>query len=365
MAVIRYGGVIAGQEEIDAVTKVLQGQQWSAGKVTTEFENRFANYVGTQHAIAVNSGSSALLLALATLEPFKKVIIPALQFPTLYSACVWAKQESIIMDIHPDSLNLDADKLEAWLKEGNRADVVAFVHVAGNPAGIVKIAELCRTYDMILLEDCCEALGSTSQGQMAGSFGDFAAFSTHSAHHISTGEGGMLLTSDPQRAQHVRELRDWGRDIGKGYDKYQFIHTGFNLRPTDIGAALGLVQMDRLEDFNKSRRRNHAYLAEQFTRLGCKVPVAAAGDNPAWYTMPLLTGKRYTLEVALEDAQVETRRLLCGNLVRMPIANHKGYAERFPVAEDAWKNGLWVPVHPSVSEDDLKVIVDAAAVVFP
>jgi dTDP-4-amino-4,6-dideoxygalactose transaminase len=357
---IRYGGVIAGKEEIDAVTRVLQGQQWSAGPVTAEFEQRFADYVGTTYGVAVNSGSSALLLALAALEPYRRIVIPALQFPTLYSACVWAKHDSIVMDINADTLNLDPAKLEAWLAEGNRADVVAFVHVAGNPAGIGKIAELCKQYDMILLEDCCEAMGSLSHGKMAGSFGDMAAFSTHSAHHISTGEGGMLLTSNQTYAKKIRELRDWGRDTTKGYDKYMFISTGFNLRPTDIGSALGLVQMDRLDGFIQARRANHEYLSSRFTDLGCKVPVAYRGDVPAWYTMPLLTDKRHTLETAMEKADVETRRLLCGSLVRMPIAEHKGSPTRFPNAEYAWKNGLWLPVHPSVTQKDLDTIVDAA-----
>jgi perosamine synthetase len=363
---IRYGGVISGQEEIDAVTKVLQGQQWSAGPVTGQFENRFASYIGTGHGVATNSGSSALLLALASLEAYSKVVIPALQFPTLYSACVWARHESIIMDIDPETLNLNVDALEEWLNLGGRAEVVCFVHVAGNPAGITRVAELCKQYDMLLIEDCCEALGSTSGGQMAGSFGDYACFSTHNAHHIATGEGGMVLTKDLARAQKVRQLRDWGRDTSHGYDKYNFIFDGFNLRPTDISSALGLVQFDRLEDFNNRRIDNHAYLAEMFSRYAGAVefPDDLPGDTAAWYTFPLLTSKRDELEKAMENADVETRRLLCGNLVRMPIAAHKGSADRFPGAEKAWKQGLWLPVHPSVSKADLGVIANAALSVF-
>lgn len=362
---IRYGGVIAGQEEIDAVTEVLKGQQWSAGARTMQFENHFANYVGAGYGVATNSGSSALLLALASLDPFARVIIPALQFPTLYSACTWCRHESVIMDIDPGTLNLDADKLERWLADGNRADVVCFVHVAGNPAGIGKVAELCRTYDMVLLEDCCEALGSTHDGRMAGSFGDFAAFSTHNAHHIATGEGGMLLTRDLARSQKVRRLRDWGRDVSNGYDNYNFVDCGFNLRPTDIGSALGLVQFDRLPGFIEARYRNHVYLARRFSEFpGVSIPAAGPLDYAAWYTFPLLTERRDALEKAMTAAGVESRRLLCGNLVHMPIAAHKGEPSRFPGAERAWRQGLWLPVHPSVTREDLDVIVDAAAKVL-
>jgi dTDP-4-amino-4,6-dideoxygalactose transaminase len=360
---IRYGGVIAGQEEIDAVTEVLKGQQWSAGQVTERFERKFADYVGTDYAVATNSGSSALLLALAAcVEPYRRVVIPALQFPTLYSACVWSRHDSNVVDIDPHTLNLSPERLEQWLNEGNRADIVFFVHVAGNPAGVDRIAEICKRYDMLLFEDCCEALGSTLNGKQAGSFGDIAAFSTHSAHHISTGEGGMLLTSNQEFASRVRQYRDWGRDVSHGYDKYQFIHTGFNLRPTDIGSALGLVQMDRLDKFNQARRHNHDYLADMFTEygLGFDFPDKTPGTDPAWYTFPLLTNKRNTLEEAYREAGVETRRLLCGNLTRQPIASHKGVPERFTAAEDAWKRGMWIPVHPSVTQDDLDLMLEVA-----
>ena len=134
---IRYGGIIAGQEEIDAVTEVLRGQQWSAGKVTAGFEEAFAGYTGQPHAVMANSGTSALLLALSCLPPGSRVIMPALQFLTLWSAARWCQLEPVLLDIDPATLNLSVPALTSWLAAGNRADAVAFVHVAGNPAGIV------------------------------------------------------------------------------------------------------------------------------------------------------------------------------------------------------------------------------------
>jgi perosamine synthetase len=357
---IRYGGIIAGQGEIDAVTGVLRGQQWSAGHLATEFEAAFAGYVGQPHGVMTNSGTSALLLAMSCLPPGSRVVMPALQFLTLYSAAIWCRLEPVLLDIDPGTLNLSPDALRGWLDAGNAADAVAFVHVAGNPGGIGEIADLCRTHNMILIEDCCEALGSTSGGRQAGSFGDFAAFSTHSAHHISTGEGGMLLTFTGEDASRARQVRDWGRDMTQGYDGYTWLAAGLNLRPTDIAAALGLAQMERLPGFIAARKANARVLAGALEGLPCDVPAARYGDEPAWYCLPLLCGDRDDLIEAMTKAGVETRRLLCGNAARQPIAAGEGSPGSWPAADDAWRRGLWLPVHPLLTVDDLDVITAAA-----
>jgi dTDP-4-amino-4,6-dideoxygalactose transaminase len=357
---IRYGGIIAGQEEIDAVTGVLRGQQWSAGKLTAEFEAEFAGYVGQPHAVMANSGTSALLLAMSCLPPGSRVVMPALQFLTLYSAALWCRLEPVLLDIDPDTLNLSADALGDWLDAGNTADAVAFVHVAGNPGGIARISYMCTQRRMILIEDCCEALGSTSRGYQAGWFGDLAAFSTHSAHHISTGEGGMLLARTAEHAARARRVRDWGRDMTQGYDGYTWLDAGLNLRPTDIAAALGLAQMKRLDGFIAARRRNAAHLAGAMYGLPCQVPATRPEDAPAWYAQPLLCDDRDDLIAAMTKAGVETRRLLCGNVARQPVATGAGSPESWPVADDAYHRGLWLPVHPLLTRDDLDVITGTA-----
>ena len=357
---IRYGGIIAGQEEIDAVTEVLRGQQWSAGKLTAEFEAAFAAYVGQPHAVMANSGTSALLLAMSCLPPGSRVVMPALQFLTLYSAAKWCRLEPVLLDIDPDTLNLSPDALRDWLEAGNTAEAVAFVHVAGNPGGIAEIAQLCAGHGMDLIEDCCEALGSVSGGRQAGAFGSLAAYSTHSAHHISTGEGGMLLARSPQHAARARRVRDWGRDMTQGYDGYTWLDAGLNLRPTDIAAALGLAQMKRLDGFIAARKANARVLAGALDGLPCRIPQAAAGDDPAWYARPLLCDDRDGLIAAMTAAGVETRRLLCGNAARQPIAAGEGSPGSWPVADDAWRRGLWLPVHPLLTVDDLDVITAAA-----
>jgi CDP-6-deoxy-D-xylo-4-hexulose-3-dehydrase len=357
---IRYGGIIAGQEEIDAVTGVLRGQQWSAGKLTAEFEAEFASYVGQPHGVMCNSGTSALLLALSCLPPGSRVVMPALQFLTLYSAALWCRLEPVLLDIDPDTLNLSPDALGDWLDAGNTADAVAFVHVAGNPAGIARIKYMCTQRRMILIEDCCEALGSTSKGYQAGWFGDLAAFSTHSAHHIAPGEGGMLLARNPEHAARARRIRDWGRDMTQGYDGYTWLDAGLNLRPTDIAAALGLAQMKRLGGFIKARRANAQHIAEGLTGLPCEVPAARHGDEPAWYCRPVLTDDRDDFIKAMTAAGVETRRLLCGNVARQPVASGAGSPDAWPAADDAYHRGLWLPVHPLLTPDDLDVITGTA-----
>jgi perosamine synthetase len=357
---IRYGGIIAGQEEIDAVTGVLRGQQWSAGDLTRQFEAAFAVYAGQPYGVMANSGTSALLLAMSCLPPGSRVIMPALQFLTLYSAAKWCRLEPVLLDIDPGTLNLSPLALAEWLDRGNKADAVAFVHVAGNPGGVGNIADLCERHGMVLIEDCCEALGSTSQGRQAGSFGDLAAFSTHSAHHISTGEGGMLLARTAEHAARARRVRDWGRDMTAGYDGYTWLDLGLNLRPTDIAAALGLVQMGRLQGFIDKRRANEKHLADGLAGLPCDVPPAQRGDEPAWYARPVLCDARDGLIAAMGKAGVETRRLLCGNVTRQPAAKGAGPPSSWPVADNAYHRGLWLPVHPLLTPDDLDVIVAAA-----
>ena len=355
---IRYGGIIAGQEEIDAVTEVRRGQQWSAGPVTARFEEAFASYVGQPHAVMCNSGTSALLLAMSCLPPGSRVVMPALQFLTLWSAAKWCGHEPVLLDIDPETLNLSSGTLGRWLAAGNKADAVAFVHVAGNPGSIGDIAALCALHGMTLIEDCCEALGSTSGGRQAGSFGELAAFSTHSAHHISTGEGGMLLARDSGNAARARMVRDWGRDMSHGYDGYSWLYAGLNLRPTDIAAALGLVQMERLDGFIRARRANEKRLADRIWDLPLTLPAVRDGDEPAWYCRPMLCNDRDALVKHLETSGVETRRLLCGNAARHPVTA-AGDPSSWPVADDAYHRGLWLPVHPLLSERDVDHVAGA------
>lgn len=349
---IRYGGVVAGQEEIDAVTEVLKGQAWGCGELTTEFERVAADVQGRRHALYVNSGSSALLLALATLKKGDAVAMPALQFPTLYSAAVWCGLKPILIDCD-DSLNMDSNRLDAVWRHGFRG-AVAFVHLAGNPTNVAEVADWCRERDVPLIEDNCEGFGGWLGDTQTGNFGAISCTSTHAAHQISTGEGGLVFTDDDETYAKMRRLRDWGRAYGDAvidgyYENYTFSEFGLNLHASDIQAALGLVQIRRLGEFAAQRRQHYDEMRACLRELPLDLPRVDPDAKPSWYVFPMLAGRRAALRAHLEARGIETRTILVGNLLRQPLGIE---GPECRVADDVFRRGLWFSVHPLVGADD-------------
>jgi CDP-6-deoxy-D-xylo-4-hexulose-3-dehydrase len=347
---IKYGGIVAGEEEIAGAAGVMLGQGWACGKITRSFEEAMAAYMGIRHAVFVNSGTSGLLAALRCLPPGSGIAMPALQFPTLYSAALWCGLRPVLCDIDIGTLNMSAETLKAVLDDDISA--VAFVHIAGNPAGIGEVAALCRERDLILIEDCCEALGSTSGGKLAGTFGDISVISTHGAHHLTTAVGGMAFTAREEFAVTMRRLRDWGRDID-GSGSYDFLEWGLNLQPSDIQAAIGLAQLPRLDGFIAARRRNHAALAGVL-RDHVTLPAVSPGDDPSWFAFPLLTPHRDALAEELAVHGIETRTLLSGNIARQAAMKGAADPADYPNADIADREGLWMPVHPLYGEKEMR-----------
>jgi CDP-6-deoxy-D-xylo-4-hexulose-3-dehydrase len=361
---IQYGGVIAGYKEIDAVVEVLKGQNWGCGELCAKFEERAAAIQQRKYALFVNSGSSALLLALATLPKGARVAMPALQFPTLYSSAIWCGLEPVIVD-SDDSLNMDPDLIPIDV------DAVAFVHIAGNPTNIRKVAGLCSDWGVTLIEDNCEGFGGTiftGEGPIkpesfkkVGSFGDISCTSTHAAHQIATGEGGLVFCDDKETYLKMKRIRDWGRAYGAAhiegyYDNYVFSELGLNLHASDIQAALGLVQIEMLATWSSLRRSNYYDIRDAFKDLPVTMPRIEDDAFPSWYTFPLLTDSRDALREYLEKCQIETRNILVGNLQRQPIGrNIEGL---FPVADDVFKRGLWFSVHPKITLEERQYIKD-------
>ena len=358
---ISYGGVIADQEEIDAVTEVLRGQNWACGPKVEEFERVAAEMQGRKRALFVNSGSSALLLALEALPEQSRIAMPALQFPTLAAAATWCGHTVEVCDID-DSLNIDPE----WVEEVD-VDAVAFVHIAGNPTNVDVVREICQRRGLVLIEDACEAFGGYLGSTRVGNFGDISCVSTHAAHQIATGEGGLIFTDDESVYMGMKRIRDWGRAYGEVeipgyYENYTFSRVGLNLRPSDIAAALGLVQIRKLSKFSAQRAGNYAYLRARLENLPIKLPRVDAYAAASWYTFPLLTDKRDELRAHLEGRDIETRTLLTGNITRQPMWGAD--AEPLLVANKAMDRGLWFSVHPRLTVEDLTHIGNAVAEFF-
>jgi CDP-4-dehydro-6-deoxyglucose reductase, E1 len=352
---IRYGGVVAGQEEIGAVTAVLSGQGWASGQVTRQFEEAAALEQGRKHALFVNSGSSALLLALALLPPGTRVAMPAVQFPTLYSAALWCGHVPALVDAD-DTLNMDPAGLEAV---AGQVSAAVFVHMAGNPANGDRVRWLCRLRGLTLIEDICEAFGAAvTRDLRAGNLGLVSATSTHAAHHIATGEGGLVFTDDDAAYTRMRSLRDWGRSADEShlpgyYRGYVFSEPGLNLHASDIQAALGLVQLGRLRRFTEQRNANYAALAAATENLPVTRPRTDGNSAPSWYTFPFLTGRRDDLMAHLAERGIESRPIVCGNMARQPVTRGQWDPAAFPAADDVFRRGLWVSVHPSLTAGDV------------
>lgn len=360
MLEVRYGGVVAGEDEVAAVTRVLRGQGWACGERAAELERRAAAVQGRRHALFVNSGSSALLLALSCLPRGSRVAMPALQFPTLYSAAIWCGLEPVLVDVD-GSLNMGLEALDRHALAG--LDAVAFVHVAGNPANAAEVSAWCRTHDAVMIEDICEGFGGlfTVTGRKTGSHGHLVATSTHAAHQVATGEGGIVFVDNETLFQKMRRIRDWGRAYDESllpgyYPGYVFSEHGLNLHGSDIAAALGLVQLSRMTAFRDARDGNYRFFRRELAGLPLEFPRVIPGTEPAWFTFPMLADERDKLSLHLAERGVETRPLLCGNLARQPLPGMPDPG-LFPVADDAFRRGLWFSVHPSLTQEQRQHVV--------
>jgi CDP-6-deoxy-D-xylo-4-hexulose-3-dehydrase len=353
---VQYGGRIFDEREIMAAVESCLDFWLTAGPCAAGFESRLAAYVGVHHALTVNSGSSANLAAVAALcsrrnerplVPGDEVITAAVGFPTTVAPILQNGLVPVFVDCQLGTYNVEPKHLEPALSKRTRAIFLA--HTLGNPVEMGPVMEFARAHDLYVIEDVCDALGSVYDGKKVGSFGDLATFSFYPAHHITTGEGGAVLTDDPQLARIVQSLRNWGRGCWCGHDsppsgacgrrfkwqipgleepydhRYLFVEIGYNLKMTDVQAAIGLAQLDKLPDFVAARRRNFARLFEglkpyeEFLYL----PSWSELAEPSWFAFPITVRptapfSRHDLITFLEEHNVETRLLFGGNILRQP-----------------------------------------------
>ncbi len=355
------GKVIGAAELKNMVEASLDG--WlTTGRFNAMFEERLAKYLGVKHLITVNSGSSANLVAFSTLtssklgeraiKPGDEVIGVAAGFPTTVNPILQFGAVPVFVDVDLATHNIDASKIEAAISPKTKAIMLA--HSLGNPFNLDVVTALCKKYNLWLVEDCCDALGATYNGQLVGTFGDIATLSFYPAHHITMGEGGAVFTNNPELKLIAESFRDWGRDcycppgkdntcdkrfcwklgdLPEGYDhKYTYSHLGYNLKITDMQAACALAQLDRVDEFIATRKANFSYLkerlqsCEQFLHL----PEATPNSDPSWFGFPVVLKegagvKRVDLLNYLEQNKIATRLLFAGNLIRQPYMIGRNY----------------------------------------
>lgn len=370
----------------------------TTGRFADQFEREFARFIGVRSASLVNSGSSANLVALSTLtsarlqerrlQPGDEVITVAAGFPTTVNPIFQCGLVPVFVDVQIPTYNVDTAQLEAALSD--RTGAVILAHTLGNPFDVETVKRFADQHSLWLIEDCCDAVGSTYNHQNVGTFGDLATTSFYPAHHITMGEGGCVLTDKPLLKTLAESFRDWGRDCwcapgkentcGKrfdwqlgelphGYDhKYIYSHVGYNLKATDMQAAVGVAQLKKLPGFIEARRRNFSYLSaglkdlEEFLVL----PEATLNSDPSWFGFPLLVRdnapfSRNDLIEYLDSRKIGTRQLFGGNLVRQPA--YKGLNYRvvgdLSTSDRVMKQAFWIGVFPGLTQQMLDYVIES------
>lgn len=402
-------GKVLGCEELENMIDASLDMWLTAGRFNKEFEAKFAAYLGVKHALSVNSGSSANLLAISALTSPKlgeralkkgdEVITVAAGFPTTVNPIVQNGLVPVFVDCKVGTYNIDADKIEEAVSSKTKAIFVA--HTLGNMFDIAKVKEIADKYNLWLIEDSCDALGAKYNGQNAGTIGDIGTFSFYPAHHLTMGEGGAVVTNNAFLYKILLSFRDWGRDCccppGKdgicnkrfsqqlgnlpfGYDhKYTYSHIGYNLKITDWQAAIGCAQIDKLDGFLKIRRYNAKYLTEKLSDLTqyLILPEIEEGCSPSWfgYLISVKEGAPFSKQALVEYLEangIGTRQLFAGNILRQPmfvdsdiklrIGNgdvmsskelSQAHYELLPNSEFIMNNTFWVGVFPALGEKEL------------
>ncbi len=369
----------------------------TTGRFAAEFERVFAQSWGLRHAILVNSGSSANLVALSCLtspklgnrqlRPGDEVITVAAGFPTTVNPIIQNRLVPVFLDVVVPTYNVDVTQLEAALSPRTRAIMIA--HTLGNPYDLARVGAFAEKHGLWLIEDCCDAVGSTYHGKQVGTFGDLATCSFYPAHHITMGEGGCVLTDRPQLKTLAESFRDWGRDCwcdpgkdntcGKrfcwklgqlpaNYDhKYTYAHIGYNLKVTDMQAAVGVAQLKKLPAFIEARRRNFRYLKEGLRDLTeyFILPEATPGSDPSWFGFPVAVRPgsgltRNNIVQALEQLRIQTRLLFGGNLLRQPAyadIEHRVVGD-LKNTDFIMNNVFWIGVYPGLNTTHLDYVID-------
>lgn len=360
---IIYGGVLFGAQEKKAILSVLDRNWWGIAEEAKLFEGELAKMLGVKKAVFVNSGTSALDVGIRALKLPRgsEVIVPACTFPTPVASLILAGLKPVVVDVELGNYFLSPEALEKSV--GKKTKAILVVYPAGLVGKLDKILAVARKHKLVVMEDNCDGLGGKWQGKLLGTFGAFSAISTHAAHIIATGEGGALFSNDKKLADIALSLRDWGRildfetsdrKIGifpPEYRRYIYQEIGSNLKPLELQAAMGRVQLRRLPEFKKVRARNAKILTRILKPLADELilPEPDPRANVCWYTYPIVLKKisRTKIIEALDKANIEWRPILAGNIARQPAYRQYVIKRRpTPNADKLITSGFWVSVHP-------------------
>ena len=386
---ISYAGRVFDENEVVKLVDSSLDFWLTTGRFAQQFEREFARFFGLRNSMLVNSGSSADLVAVSALTspklgdrrlmPGDEVITVAAGFPTTVNPIVQNRLVPVFLDVDIPTYNVDVTQLDAALSPRTKAIVIA--HTLGNPFNLDAVTAFAKKHNLWLVEDCCDAVGSTWRGKLVGTFGDLATVSFYPAHHITMGEGGAVLTDKPMLKTLVESFRDWGRDCwcdpgkdntcGKrfewqlgdlpcGYDhKFTYAHMGYNLKLTDMQAAVGCAQLQKLPQFIEARRRNFRKLRENLADLEefFIFPEATEGSEPSWFGFPIAVrdGAPFTrnqLTREFDQRKIATRLLFAGNLIRQPAYKEANYRVAGPLTNTDFvmNNVFWIGVYPGITD---------------
>jgi CDP-6-deoxy-D-xylo-4-hexulose-3-dehydrase len=387
---IHYAWAVYDHHEIFAALKSLLSGWFGIGKYASQFEKEFSSFLGTKHCVLANSGSSANLLAVESLRIPKgaEAITPAITFPTTLNPLIQKGIKPVLMDINSRTYNIDASELENAFSE--KVKLVMLPHTLGNPNEMDQIIEFAEEHDLYIIEDACDALGSRYDGNYVSTFGDVGTFSFYPAHHITMGEGGAIVTSNEELSLTFRSFRDWGRACVcpvctialdpnaycplrfletplRDYDKrFTYINVGYNLKPLDLQAAIGIQQLQRLPKFIRKRKENFRKLYNEFLRFEDYfiLPESLPKADPCWFAFPITVKddapfKRKDIVEFLTEHHIDTRPLFAGNILRQPAYRGIDYRAigKLENSDRVMTSSFFVGVHPALTRDMINYVV--------
>lgn len=384
-------------DEMKSIVEAALDGWFTTGRFNDEFQKELAKFIGTKYLLTTNSGSSSNLLAVAALtaeelgerrlKPGDEVISVAVSFPTTINPLITYGLKPVFVDVDIPTYNIDVSQIESVITDKTKAIILA--HTLGNPFNIDAIVEICNKHNLWLIEDCCDALGSTYKNKHVGTFGDIGTLSFYPAHHITTGEGGAVFTNNGKLKKIIESFRDWGRDcwcepgfdntcgkrydwqigdLPKGYDhKYIYSRAGFNLKMTDMQAALGLAQLKKLPTFIKKRKNNFKLLYAGLKKHSDKLvlPEASEKTDPSWFGFlitikPNVNITRQELIIELNNHKIGTRLLFAGDIRKQPYFKNISYSSsnKTPNTEIVLNNTFWIGVAPILTVEMINYIIN-------